>query len=214
LKESKAVICRSFSETKALISNDNALYATFYNLVEAGARRPENTTLEGLRPAADSLLFPYYSDEIRFGALSLNGRGIASYGDCSIELKDSAVRERSTVFEENSLLFCLKRQLGLHTGIPAGYRATWPNRELLALSKLHPLLNSASQKNQFPILLLNSGSSSHEDNFIEVHIYGALGRQSVRRVFVPTPRQQEDLILLKQARKLLPDIIVESSTGA
>jgi hypothetical protein len=214
LQESRAVICRSFSELKALLSNDNALYASFYNLLNAGARRPENTALERLRPAVDSLLFPFFSVEIRFAALALNGRGIRSYGECSIELKDTAIKERASVFEENSLLFCLKRKLGPHTGIPEGHRATWLGRALLAISKLQEQLAPELQRAQFASLLLKVGDSSTEEDFVEVHIYGPLNRGSVRRVIVPTPSHEEDLILLKQARKLLDDVVIESAVSA
>jgi len=56
-----------------LVSSDNVLYATFYQLVGMGARRPEDTQTDLERLIADDIIFPYYKHEIRFAALSLTG---------------------------------------------------------------------------------------------------------------------------------------------
>jgi hypothetical protein len=112
VKSSKAVICRSISKTKELISSGDELYASFYELLGAGARRPEKTKVERERLLADDLLFPFYKKEIKFAALSLDGTGVTAYGKCSMVLRDLAISERTTVFEENSLVFCKSRGLG------------------------------------------------------------------------------------------------------
>jgi hypothetical protein len=88
------------------------------------------------RLLADDLLFPGYKQEIRFGALSLDGLGVTDYGSCSIVLKNLAISDRATVFEENSLDFCRSRKLGVGSPVPPGYRSVWDERDLLGCAKL------------------------------------------------------------------------------
>ncbi len=204
VRASRAVLCRSLSKVKDLLSSDNELYATFYQLVGAGARRPEDTQLERERLLADNLLFPHYHDKVRFAALSLTGRGAMSYGECSLALKDLAIRHRATVFEENSLYFWKRRNLGSGAPVPAGCRATWDQRDQLAAAKLEPLLQPDMGQQDFAGLLLRTSGEWNED-FIEVHIYGPLHRQSVERLVLRQPKHRADQAILKEVQRLLRD---------
>ena len=51
-------------------------------------------------------VFPSYNHEIGFAALSLDGKGVLSYGRCSLVLKSIAIARRATVFWENTVEFC------------------------------------------------------------------------------------------------------------
>jgi hypothetical protein len=136
LKSSVAVICRPVGKVKDLVSSGNELYASFYQLVGAGARRLEGTKMDLERRVSDAIMFPYYEQEIRFASLSLDGLGVTAYGDCSMVLKDVAIADRATVFEENSVQFCKEYKLGVADLLPPGYRATWSDRAMLAVAKL------------------------------------------------------------------------------
>ena len=184
LMSSTAVICRSPSKVKELVSSANELYATFYQLVGAGARRLEGTKMDLQRRIADSIMFPYYEDQIRFATLSLDGVGATAYGDCSIVVKDIAISERATVFEENSVLFCEKLELGVASPLPPGYRATWQDRAMLATAKLEPWIGSATNATEFPAILIGGTGQ----DFVEVHIFGALDRGSIERIVARKPK--------------------------
>ena len=200
---SKAVLCRSLSKVMELVSSDNELYASFYQLVGMGARRPEDSTTERDRLIADDLLFPYYREQIRFAALSLDGRGATSWGDCSLVLRDIAIRDRATVFEENSLYFCSARGLGVGRPVPPGYRAVWGERDQLAAAKLEALLKPGMQPREFPGILLKTSGKPPREEFVEVHIYGPLHRQSIERLVVRQPkRRAERAMLIEVKRKL------------
>jgi hypothetical protein len=190
LRFSTAVICRSVSKVKELMSSDNELYATFYQLVGVGARRPEKSVVDRERLLADPLLFPYYSSEIRFAALSLDGIGVTDYGACSMVLKNLAINERATVFEENSLGFCRSRKLGFGSPVPPGYRAAWEERDLLGCAKLYSRMDSRTEDKSFPDIL-KSGTE-----FVEVHIYGSLHRGSLERIVVCKPLNAADRVLI------------------
>jgi len=79
------VISRYYSEVLRLASSPNQVYGTFYQLVDAGIRLPEGNQWDILREIADTVLFPGYKKEVRFGALSLDGQGLPNWGDCSIQ---------------------------------------------------------------------------------------------------------------------------------
>lgn len=194
---SKAVICRSVSKVKDLISSDNELYATFYQLVGAGARRPEKGAMDRERLVADSLMFPHYAKEIRFAALSLDGVGVTDYGSCSMVLRNLAISERATVFEENSLEFCRSRELGVGRPVPPGYRAVWEERDLLVCAKFVGHLSPSTTDDSFPGIL-KSGK-----DFVEVHIYGSLHRGSIERIVVKRSAKREDGVLLSAIREIV-----------
>lgn len=196
---SRAVICRSVSKAKELVSNDNELYASFYELVGVGARRPEATQVEYDRLIADDLLFPYYRSEIRFAALSLDGNGVTAYGTCSMVLRDVAIESRATAFEENSVTFCLIRGLGFGKPVPPGYRAAWELRDLLACAKLHKALEDHPHEGSFPQILMSS------QDFIEVHIYGKLHRGSIESIRVSRPLLGPDEVLLAEIERTIAD---------
>ena len=197
LKSSVAVICRSSSKVKELVSSSNELYANFYQLVGAGARRLEGTTMDLKRHIADSIMFLYYGEHIRFAALSLDGVGVTAYGDCSVVLKDVAISERATVFEENSVLFCERHRLGVATLMPPGYRATWEDRGILATAKLQPRLVPATVASDFPAILLGQT----DQDFVEVHIFGSLNRASIERIVARKPKTEPDRILLEEIKR-------------
>ena len=203
VRSSQGVICRPLSIVLGLLSSDSSLYASFYSLTAAGARRPEDTEADRLRLQADDLLFPHYREQIRFAALSLNGRGVASFGEYSLVLKDVAIRERATVFEENSVEFFRKRDFTFGSAVPPGYRAPWDQRERLAVAKLGTALRDDTRSQEFPELLLRPSPVPFQEDFVEVHIYGPLHCQSVERVLGPTPKRKADRILLKQLEDLL-----------
>src|ERR1700692_1507414 len=60
LRSSVAGICRSPSKVKELLSSSDELYASFYQLVGAGARRLEGSKMDLQRRIADTIMFPYY----------------------------------------------------------------------------------------------------------------------------------------------------------
>ncbi len=194
MKSSVAVFCRSPSKVKELVSSANELYATFYQLVGAGSRRLEGVKMDLQRRIADSIMFPYYEREIRFATLSLDGTGAAAYGTCSVVLKDVAISERATVFEENSVLFCERLGLGVAKALPPGYRATWEDRGVLATGKLEPRIEATTTAAEFPGILVGRTGQ----DFIEVHIFGSLDRRSIERIVATEPKTEADRILLAE----------------
>ena len=190
-----------------LLSSDNELYASFYDLVGMGARRPEDTVIELRRLITDDILFPHYRDKIRFAALSLDGRGATRWGECSLVLREKTIEDRTTVFEENSVGFTRKRKLGVEKPtVPPGYRAVWDRRDQLAAAKLEHALRPGMQPQAFAGVMLKEGSSPVDDDFVEVHIYGSLHRKNVARMTIRKPKRKADGAMLKQLEADLSEI--------
>jgi hypothetical protein len=134
--KSEAVISRSLGKINELVSSDNQLYQTYYQAIGSESRLPEDNEWDRIRGSVDSLLFPYYYKDLRSGSLSIDRTGIIGYGDYCMVLKELVIRDRSTVFEENSITFIKKHRIVAGDPLPLGYRATWMNRSSLVVAKL------------------------------------------------------------------------------
>ena len=167
VRHSSAALTRPWGTAQALLSSDDVLYATFHQLVTAEARQPEDNEFDRARPGVDATLFPHYHEQIRFAALSLDGRGAGSYGGCSIVLKESIIAHRTTVFEENSLVFCRRHRVVAGGPLPPGYRAVWDERARLAAAKLYKEIDDQTGPDDFPKLLLKQAGKTGQDDFIE-----------------------------------------------
>ncbi len=206
LKTSKAVMCRSWGIVDRIVSADNQVFATFYLEVEAGLRTPEDNEMDRIRAAVDATFFPYYSTEIRFAALTLDGRGPSAYGPCSIILKESMIAERATVFEENTVIFCRRRGIPLGATIPTGHRAQWEDRHRLCIAKLHEKIANDMTEGIFAQLLLQQQPSTEETELIEVHIYGPINRQAIEAVGGQQPTTEEDRVIVASIKRKLAQI--------
>jgi hypothetical protein len=200
--QSKAVIARNISVLWRLVSSDNELYASFYQQVNAELRIPEDNQWDKARQAIDAMLFPLYNEHIIFAALSLNNQGPIDYGSYSIILKEETIKNRATVFEENSILFCRKNKIMVGDSLPYGFRVVWAERNKLASAKLYPKLNETIKEEIFPTIIL----SQDDNDFIEVHIFGPIHRRAIERVIGPKPKNKEDQILFRSIEHKLNEI--------
>lgn len=190
-KQSRAVIGRSWEEINRLASSEKELYATFYSLVSAGVRIPNNSQWDQYRGRVDEALFLHYKEHIRFAALSLDDKGPINYGACFLILRSDMIAHRATVFEENLMLFIKKRNIGLMQELPAGYRALWQDRAKLAVAKLAASINSSTLPSDFCHVLLRNGATSGDDDFVEVHIYGSISIRTVEKVSIIRSERQK-----------------------
>lgn len=218
MADSKAAICRHISVIQKLASSDNELYATFYQLVRSESRLPESNETDLLRGAIDHLLFPYYKKHIRFAALTLDNRGVISYGDYTIVLASDTINSRATVFEQNSLFFLQQevesfgRTVKAVVPPPPGYRAVWDDRDRLAAAKLAHRIEHTTTKDDFPSLVLQTAVDPKDDEFIEVHIYGPIHRRGMERVAGPKPKRKDDRTILKDLKRKLREAGAELET--
>ena len=187
LATGEAVINRYFGELFRLGWSDDQIYSTYYQRVNAGMQLPEGDSWNRLRGIADSILFGDKNKaSIRFAALSLDGIGLEKFGECSMTLKTPMIAHRASVFEENSVVFMERHDIsGRHKFVvPPGFRAPWDKYIALCLAKLTGKLLPDTPSDTFPGILLFSGSTLSDDDFVEVHIWGSLTIRSFRQVVV------------------------------
>jgi hypothetical protein len=202
---SNAVISRSQSEVFRLAMSTRQLYGTYYQLIEAGLRLPDGDEWDVLRELADTVLFPHYKQEMRFGALSLDGLGLPNYGECSVILREPMIADRSSVFEENSALFVERRNIKISRkpNLPKGYRATWGERAKLCVAKLYGRIDSATTPDKYSQILLKAGATSEDDEFVEVLIFGPMTVLTMERVIVVDPRASKRATITRANRSKL-----------
>lgn len=174
---------RSFEVTFALAQSDRNLYPSYYDRLTT--ELPEGSVWDVLRPVVETALFGNRAkQEVRFGALSLDGRGLAGYGPCTLVPRESMISYRTSLFVENSVVFFRRRSIAITdvASLPAGQRSTWTDRSKLCVVKLADAIQKNTSAIEFPSLLLKSGPTRVEDDFVEAHIYGPMTIRTFERV--------------------------------
>jgi hypothetical protein len=207
-QRSVAVIARSLQTVHWLASDENALYVSFQKQLSMGSRTAENNKWDQSRTAVESALYPNYSPEIVFGALTLDGSGVFAYGAYCMVLKSSMISSRATLFEENPFEFMKRHKIVIGTtAVPFGYRSTWEQRGDLARAKLHPKITRGAGIEDFPGILLDlQAGTTGSANCVEVHIYGGIHRRAIERVVGRKPTNRADAAIAKSLRAKLADI--------
>lgn len=155
---------------------------------------------------AEHAIFPGYKDNIRFGALSLDGVGVKNYGECSLEMKPGMVTHRTTLFEDNNVVFTVyekKATMAQAGNLEPGHRAVWGDRHKLCVAKLAPRLHSGSVAADFPRVLLEQGKTTRDDRFVELHVWGSLTIRSLQRVRIQRQRHRPLKAAIQDVRRLL-----------
>lgn len=202
---SKAVIARSVNEVLRLASDDKELYSTYYKLGQAEVRLPSGGKWDVLREVADGALFTGYREEIRFGALSMDGIGLRNYGACSLVLRDDMIAHRASAFEENSVLFMDHEniRMGDADKLPLGRQATWQARGRLCVAKLADRIDSSTSSSEYAGILMVQGLTSAEDDCVEVHIWGPISIRTCERIVVERRKRKPAKAILKGLRAKL-----------
>lgn len=198
LEASVAVIARSESEVLRLATTTKQLYATYYEQLESNIRLPDGDEWDVVREVTDTVLFPKFKREIRFGALSIDGVGVVNYGTCSMALRSEMISHRASVFEENSVLFMKHQNIQVSNPVlPKGFRAAWNDRAMLSVAKLESVIDPKLLPDEYSKLLLTQGASSADDDFIEVHIWGPISVLTMEKVTITAPSRGPRETILK-----------------
>ncbi len=203
---SKVAIARSLVPILSLLESDRQTYSTYQQQVAMEARVPEDTGFDTTRNQFESALHPNFHHKIRFGCLTLNNRGVPTFGTYMMILKDEMIAHRATVFEENPTVLVDRIGVLLNEGFPPGYRSTWEKRDVLAKSKLYPKISSSTQPDEYPQILLDEGEEGGAVDYIEVHIYGTFNRESIERITGPEPRTREDRVIWEKIARLVTEV--------
>ena len=209
VSSSMAVIARPLRIIQDLLEDDRRPYSTYHKELNAGTRIPEDNVFDRIRTQFENALFPNFYNEIRYAALTLDGRWLESFGDHAMILKEHMIERRATVFEENPYQFARRHKLQLTDVFPPGYRAVWSRRGDLAMTKLYPKLDSGADSGDYPSLLMSSKTADGIEDYIEVHIYGPINRSAIERIVGPVPRSREDRLIWRSLKKAAAKVDVD-----
>lgn len=185
--QTKAVIATDVGEVERLAKSDRNLFSTYYELVKAGVRLPSGDKWDVLRGVAEHAMFPGYKDNIRFAALSLDGEGVWNYGECSLTLREDRSAYRASAFEANNVVMTVYQQKNYMADaldLPQGYRATWSERGRLCVAKSSGKIQVGTVSGEFSRLLVEQGTTTAGDEFVEIHLWGPISIRTVERVVV------------------------------
>jgi len=187
--EAKPVLVCAFAEIRRLARADSELAATFYakgsTSLLKGSHVLHGEKWDAIRPAAETAMFgDENKKEIHFAALSPDEEGLSNYGECSLTLRVSLIAHRTSVFEENMLVFFKTKcdNYWRTERLPVGYRSDWPNRAKLAVAKIAPRIGATTPEDDFAGLLLSRGTTVADDQFIELHVFGMMTIRTLEKV--------------------------------
>lgn len=191
----KAVIARHIHDVERLSFRDSECFVIFHQALDGGLRVPDGDGWNELRHTADESLFPLYKKEIHSAALTLDDLGPFSYGAWSITLRTPMIERRTSVFEENSLVFIKRVNVPVNDAdkVFRGFRASWADRIKLCVAKLGGALTTAMKSTEFPGLLLGQIGGTDTDKFIEVHIWGPMTMRTAEKVVLTKGRDTRRL---------------------
>jgi hypothetical protein len=190
-KNSHVVIALNPLVARQHLQDRKNLYANYETLVEGGTRLPAAAVHDLERTVVGRTLFGASASAIRYGALSLDGTGVASYGEVFFRLRDVAVIDRVSFLEENSYHF-VRNSCRPGDALPKGYRSGWNDRHMLAQAKLEPSITENSKASDWPHLLLKSdGVNRDADRFIEAHIFDSFSIDAVEQVAFTLPKDRQ-----------------------
>ena len=212
LAGSRAVISRPLGDMERLAARETESLGTFFEQIDAGTRYPEDSGWDWWRQVTEHVLFPGYRNRIRFASLTLNDRGLSIFGDCFVTLRTPMIEARTSVFEENNVMFFQRQDLAMskqvelmmgQTAILCGYKATWEDRYKLGLAKLGPRIHRGMTEDDLPTLVQRCGDSPEQADFIEVHIYGDITINAVEKIVMTSSKSAQQRVLQGWREKLL-----------
>jgi hypothetical protein len=166
------VLGSTLNKLKPIILRDRDIFATFHELAELRFLRESaagGPDWNVVRPNAETAMLgsPKLINQLHYAALSLDGRSLPHYGECTILLREEMIAHRSSLFQENSAVYYHNHGYKF----PLGWRCTWTERGKLCVVKVVGRIDAATKPSEFPELLLNPGSSGIDDEFVEVQIF-------------------------------------------
>ena len=184
--KSKAVLGSSLNKLKPIVLQDRHVFATYHELanlrfhLEPAANQPDFNNIH--RPSAEIALLGSYKHmhQLHYAALSIDGKSLPHYGECTIVLRTDMIAHRASVFQENSGVYVYRNG----NKLPFGSRSIWENRGKLCLVKVADQITVTTKVSDFPKLLLNPGPTAIDDSFVEVHIFGPMTFRSFEKMTV------------------------------
>jgi hypothetical protein len=180
-EKSFAVISVFYGNFNQIMQSDKIIYQTYANQRAAEGRTIASPEDDKWRRGVDAVMYGEHGENIVTAALSLNFKGLPSYGDVYVKLDTSCIAYRSAVLIMNSYDFVDKYNMTPKANKrPLGFLSTWDDRGLLAAFKhAETIAREEINETDFEEIILQSDGDRRLDIFLEVHFYGGFNRQAI-----------------------------------
>lgn len=215
LLASAVVTINTGTKVVASMALDHA-YRSYYRAYDEGLRRIAEQQYHADRLAVDAKIHTGYERAILNAALSPDGRGLANYGEVTLQLCEAAVRDRASLLRENAFNFYERYDLGpIGAEEAPGWRAVWADRAWLGIAHLAPAVTPAMSVADLVPVIMTPGTNRQDDRFMEVHLYGELTKEAVEKATLMRPlTEQQDRDNWQLARQTLARNGVEVAEAA
>jgi len=172
-QSSRAVFRCELLRLQAEIASGTDLYKPFHDIERLRLRYEKATDYDwpALRIHAERELLgkDEHLGHVHYASLSLNGESLSSYGNVTVTLSEEMIAHRASCVEGNSAQLFASR--GNLSGV---LRSTWPDRGKLCVAKLGAAIDPAIKSDDFSGLVVKSGSTSSDDDFVEVIVFDSM----------------------------------------
>lgn len=197
--QSRAVICKSRDQLHGMVASGEGswMIPTYHDQVRGHARPPGTPEWDWLR-AQERRWFPFHTERMHYGALSLDQSGIAAWGEVALVLAERQIGRRTSVGEDNAVL--LGKRTPMDQPLPRGCRAPWEQRGDLCVAKLYARIEPDTPAEAFQGILMSDVGERGQAAFVEVHLYGSLTLDGVARVRVSRQHEAKSSELWEKLR--------------
>lgn len=187
------------------VATGTKLFETYHDLerLRLKTSQPANFDWAKLRPQAEIELLgsAEHLDKLHYACLSLDGRGLESYGDCTVVLADNMIAHRASCFEGNTAVIFAQNH-----DFSQFLRSDWQSRNKMCLAVGGDRIGASTVENDFPGILVECGKEAVDDRFIEVHVFGPMTAKTFRSVKI-------DATSHSSRQQVLSEAVQEKLTG-
>lgn len=198
-RSSVAVFACDILKLHRQLGTGTEIFETYYDLehLRLHASVFERFDWPRLRPQAEiELLGSHHNlDQLHYACLSIDGRGLESYGDCVVELAEPMIAHRASCFEGNTAVL-----YALDHDFTTRLRSVWADRHALCAAVFAAQINASTALNDFPAIIVNADPAERSrDRFIEVHVFGPMTKQTFGSIRIDTRKHGPQEEVLRQA---------------
>lgn len=174
-RQSSAVFRADLGRLHYQLAGETDIYGTYHDLEAMRLRmsKPDGLDFQMLRPQAEIQLLgsAQHIEKLHYACLSLDGRGLDSYGNCIVQLAEPMIAHRASCFEGNTAVI-----YAVEHSFDERLRSDWENRHMICTAVMARQLNCTMQIGDFAGILAapDPKEQPENDSFIEVHVFGEM----------------------------------------
>lgn len=204
-RKASAVMRCDLQRLHRQIASGSDIFAPYYDLERLRLRMStsDGFNFEKLRPQAEIELLgnAKHIEQIHYACLSLDDKGLDSYGDCIIKLAEPMIAHRTSCFEGNTAVI-----YAVEHDFEQRLRSGWGNRHIICTAVMANRINSATTRTDFPGILAAPDPNKRAENdvFIEIHVFGDMTAHTFESVdFVTSSLRKGDNVYLAATQQKL-----------